>query len=159
MLRIKIFEEVSEVWMETINRISSKYVFKDPASGELISSLEDNLNVQLPCELKNLLCETDGVIEKHDFAQWSVIWSSKVIIEENLQIRNNQILKENYMPFENLLFFADAGNGDLFGYFIIDKSAQKDAIYVWNHEDDSPNRVASSLKEFIEGWLGGSISI
>jgi len=29
-------------------------------------------------------------------------------------MRANVVFRESYMPFENLLFFADAGNGDQF---------------------------------------------
>ncbi|CAI8713500.1 Alpha/beta hydrolase [Bacillus sp. IT-79MI2] len=31
--------------------------------------------------------------------------------------------------------------------------------YVWNHEDDSRTWVAPSLKQFIEWWSDGTISI
>ncbi|MNG40245.1 hypothetical protein D3C84_1287410 [compost metagenome] len=64
-----------------------------------------------------------------------------------------------YEPFDSLLFVADAGNGDLFGYSIVDGAIPKEDIYTWNHEDDSRTWVAPSLKQFIEGWLKGEISI
>lgn len=62
-------------------------------------------------------------------------------------------------PLDTFLFFSDAGNGDLFGYSIIDGSIQTEDIYVWNHEDDSRRAIASTLEEFIKGWIIGDISV
>lgn len=61
------------------------------------------------------------------------------------------------MPFDCLLFFADAGNGEQFAYSIQDGLIRKDDIYVWNHEDDSRTWVAPSLKKFIQWGLEGII--
>ena len=50
------------------------------------------------------------------------------------------------MPFDNLFFFSDAGNGDLFCYSILKNGIiEKTDIYVWNHEDDSRTWAAASL--------------
>lgn len=43
-----------------------------------------------------------------------LIWSTEEIVQRNLHMRTSAALRESYMPFENLLFFADAGNGDQF---------------------------------------------
>jgi len=67
--------------------------------------------------------------------------------------------RDRYMPFDHLLFFSDAGNGDVFGYAIINGVIQTSRIYVWNHEDDSRSCVAPSLKYFIKGWITDEISI
>jgi SMI1-KNR4 cell-wall len=63
------------------------------------------------------------------------------------------------MPFDHLLFFSDAGNGDLFGFSILNGSIQKDDIFVWNHEDDSRSWIASSLEAFIKGWITDKITV
>lgn len=62
------------------------------------------------------------------------------------------------MPFDNLLFFSDNGCGDLFCYRILNGCIQTEDIYVWNHEDVSRTWVASSLEEFIKGWITSEIS-
>ncbi|AAS41993.1 hypothetical protein BCE_3082 [Bacillus cereus ATCC 10987] len=51
------------------------------------------------------------------------------------------------------------GNGDLFGYSILNGMVQRDDIYVWNHENDSRTWVAPSLKTFMEWWESGKITI
>ena len=50
------------------------------------------------------------------------------------------------------IIFADGGNGDLFGYSVLNGMVQRDDIYVWNHENDSRTWVAPSLKL---SWSGG----
>jgi len=62
------------------------------------------------------------------------------------------------MPFDCLLFFADAGNGDQFAFAILNGESRRDDIFVWNHEDDSRCWVALRLDTFYEGWLTGRIT-
>ncbi|WSL80461.1 SMI1/KNR4 family protein [Kitasatospora sp. NBC_01266] len=60
------------------------------------------------------------------------------------------------MPFDPLLFFADAGNGDLFA--LLPRIGRPD-VFVWNHEDDSRTWVAPSLAKYLEWWLTGQIKL
>jgi hypothetical protein len=145
------------MWKEFITSISEEYHFKEPASKYEISQIQKELNVELPEELAALLNENNGV-----FDRWNcpLIWSTSRIIEENLFFRRFEVYRDIYMPFENLFFFSDAGNGDLFCYAIQKNgSIEKNDIFVWNHEDDSRTWVANSLKQFVEGWITGKISI
>ncbi len=81
-------------------------------------------------------------------------------MKDNLFYRNFEDYRDIYMPFDNLLFFSDAGNGDLFCYAILKNGTiEKTDIYVWNHEDDSRTWVAASLKHFIEGWITSEIGV
>lgn len=90
----------------------------------------------------------------------SLIWSTTQMVKDNLFFRNFEDYKDIYMPFDHLFFFSDAGNGDLFAYAILKNGTiEKTDIYVWNHEDDSRTWVASSLEQFIEGWVTGKISV
>ncbi len=74
-------------------------------------------------------------------------------------MRINVANLENYMSFENLLFFADAGNGDMFAFGIIHGVIKRSDIFVWDHEDDSRRCIAPSLQWFIEQWLSSKLSI
>ncbi len=110
----------------------------------------------LPDDLRNLLRETNGVRTWHS----RILRSAEEILEENLRSRNNDVLAEIYMPFDSLLFFADAGNGDQFAYAIKRAGAiRRTDRFVWDHEDDSRRCIAPSLATFIEGWMTGRISI
>jgi hypothetical protein len=96
--------------------------------------------------LTNLLYETNGIDEKYGI---SVIWSLDQIKKDNLYFRSLKTFKEIYMPFDCLLFFADAGNGDQFAFPVVNGSHCKDDVFVWNHEDDSRTWVAPSLQKGI----------
>ena len=59
------------------------------------------------------------------------------------------------MPFDGMVFFADAGNGDQFGIAL----SGNQEVYVWNHEDDSRTWVAPTVIAYLEGWMTGGLSI
>ncbi|MQY34015.1 hypothetical protein SRB17_19810 [Streptomyces sp. RB17] len=63
-----------------------------------------------------------------------LVWSAERIASENQSLREDAELATLYMPFDPLLFFADAGNGDLFA--LLPRIDRPD-VFVWNHEDDS----------------------
>ena len=144
------------MWKEFINSITKEQHFKDPATKSEIEEIQRKLDIVLPDELAALLTETNGVSDDYG----SLIWPTSVIIKDNLFFRNFEDYRDCYMPLDNLFFFSDAGNGDLFCYTILKNGKiEKSDIYVWNHEDDSRTWVAASLKDFIKGWLTGEISV
>ena len=144
------------MWKNYIESISKDYNFKSPATLPEITLLQERLNIELPKKLLDLFNETNGVFDEFDCP---LIWSTEQIIKDNLFFRNFDDYKDIYMPFDDLLFFSDGGNGDLFGFAILNGSIQKDDIYVWNHEDDSRTWIASSLEHFIKGWITSEIAI
>lgn len=143
-------------WKNYIRTMSEDYQFKDPAARAEIDQVKEELHVELPNKLLELFNETNGVYHELGYA---LIWSTALIIKENLFFRNTEKSNDIYMPFDHLLFFADAGNGDLFAYTILNGIVQKDDIYVWNHEDDSRKWISPSLEDFIERMITGKISV
>lgn len=146
----------TDMWKKWIRTISKEYVFHAPADVNKLEEMKDIFNLKLLDELQSLLEETDGVTDQYGC---HLVWSTSRMIKENVNLRSYEEFKDLYMPFDCLLFIADAGNGDLFGYSILNGSIQKADIYVWNHENDSRNWVAPSLKKFIEWWSNGTIRI
>lgn len=144
------------MWKDYIESVTKGYRFNSPAIKSEISQIEEKLDVELPTDLLELYNETNGVFD--EFA-CPLIWSTDQVVKDNLFFRNFQDYKDIYMPFDHLLFFSDAGNGDLFGYAILNGRVQRDDIFVWDHESDSRKWVASSLKEFIDGWANGKIQV
>ncbi|MCU4761971.1 SMI1/KNR4 family protein [Bacillus cereus] len=143
------------MWKETIHSISSNLSLKNPATKEELIEIQKCLLVELPNDLSQLLQETNGIAGEYgDF-----IWSVSKIKTENMNMRNIVDFKDLYMPFDCLLFFTDGGNGDLFGYSILNGIVQRDDIYIWNHENDSRTWVAPSLEIFMEWWESGKITI
>lgn len=147
------------MWKNYIQSVTSGYHFKEPAIKSEISQIREKLLVELPSDLLNVLKGTNGVFDEFDEFGSPLIWSTKQIVEENLFFRNFKDYKDIFMPFDYLLFFSDAGNGDLFGYPILNGSIHKDNIFVWDLESDSRKWIATSLKDFIEGWTSGNITI
>ncbi|AZJ24080.1 SMI1/KNR4 family protein (plasmid) [Bacillus wiedmannii bv. thuringiensis] len=144
-------------WANFIKNITTDCIFNPPATEATITKIENMFQVKLPDELRNVLFETNG-IEYSEF-NLPLVWNTDQIQKENYNMRNEKFFKEMYMPFDSFLFIADAGNGDLFGYRVLNGLINNYDIYIWNHENDSRIWVAPNLQIFIERWYKGKISI
>jgi SMI1 / KNR4 family (SUKH-1) len=69
--------------------------------------------------------------------------------------RANPEFARLYMPFD-LLFFADAGNGDQFAFVLRDS---RKVVFVWDHESDSRRWVARDLDTYLTWWLDGTLKL
>lgn len=85
-----------------------------------------------------------------------LVWPIERIQGDNLMLRSSPDFANLYMPFEPMLFVADAGNGDQFAFVIRDRPTD---VFVWDHETDSRTMVAPSLATYLERWLNGRLSI
>lgn len=145
------------MWKELIQRLSGECEFAPPASPERIAAAERSLGIDLPGPLRDLLSETDGVQGEYGLG---LVWPLDRIVEDNLTCRGNENFRDIYMPFDHLLFFADAGNGDQFAFPIhADGVIRRPHVFAWNHEDDSRIWVAPSMKDYLDGWLSGRIKL
>jgi hypothetical protein len=140
----------------TISKFSDKISFSAPAEKNEIENCESELQLELPKELTDLLLESNGIRGEYELG---LLWTIEEITKTNKEFRANLDFKELYMPFDNLLFFADAGNGDQFGFVIINGQVKRNDIFVWNHETDGREWVAPSLLKYFEWWLSGQIEI
>ncbi|MCP3934326.1 MAG: SMI1/KNR4 family protein [Actinomycetia bacterium] len=127
--------------------------FADPATEEQVEAAERALDGELPRPLLELLYETNGVADEYGLG---LIWPLDRIVDDNLMFRTNPLFRDLYMPFDPLLFFADAGNGDQFAFPWTPRS---DEIYAWDHEDDSRRWVAGSLDQYLQWWLDGTLRL
>jgi hypothetical protein len=121
-----------------------------------LTVLETAVGIALPDELKSLLRESNGVLGTSGLR---LIWPAEEITQRNVMMRTDSTFLHSYMSFENLLFFADAGNGDQFAFRIIQGAIRRPDIFVWNHEDDSRTWAAPSLKHYLEWWLTGKLKV
>ena len=144
------------MWRSLVKRLDQTAQFTAPASAFQISQAETALNIRFPDELKECLGESNGILGQYGL---NLIWSVKTIITTNLDFRTDKEFKQLYMPFEALLFFADAGNGDLFAFPIQAGQIRRPDIFVWNHEDDSRAWVAPDLERYLRWWLEGKITV
>ncbi len=141
------------MWNEHIASLTEAAVYSDPASAQALKAAEEALGGPLPEPLVDLLSETDGVRGEYGLG---LVWPLSRIVEDNQLFRTNPEFAELYMPFDPLLFFADAGNGDQFAFLW---KSRRDEIFVWNHESDRRSWVAGSLHQYLQWWLDGTLRI
>ena len=144
------------MWRDFITTLTTHATFAPAATQSAIAAAEDVLAVQFPDQLRSLLRESNGVLGEYELG---LIWTLERIQEDNLRFRNNKDFADLYMPFEHLLFFADAGNGDQFAFPIQNGRIQRPDIFVWDHECDDRRWVAGSLKQYIQWWLDGTLTL
>lgn len=144
------------MWYEFIKALEPKASFRAAATETQLTGLENTLGVTLPVDLKSLLLEPNGVRGAFGLR---LIWTVEEIHQYNSKMRTDPTFVHAFMPFHCLLFFADAGNGDLFAFSIVQGKVGRSAVYIWNHEDDSRTWAAPSLKVYLEWWLSGKLNI
>jgi hypothetical protein len=144
------------MWRKLIQRLEPEATFFPGATPTQIAEVEAALAISLPDDLRNLLTESNGVFGAYEL---NLIWSVDQIQTRNREMRTAAHFREIYMPFDPLLFFADAGNGDQFAFRILQGAIRKPNIFVWNHEDDSRTWAAPSLALYIEWWLSGKLHV
>ena len=143
-------------WRHFIQSLTSDFIFHSPAILDEVEKVESSLGVSFPDELKSLLQESDGIEGSYGLG---LIWNIEKIKKDNLNFRQFPDFKESYMPFDHLLFFADAANGDQFAFGILNGEIRNPDIFVWNHENDSRTWVAPSLDVYLEWWLNGKLKV
>jgi hypothetical protein len=137
-------------------------IFHQPAPRQLIDKCENRLGAIFPNELRSLLLQTNGVSEKVLTVKGEIdsgyfLFSIEGILENNM-FQRTQV--GNYtMPLDCLLFFAEDGTGDYFGFAVVKGRVPHSRIYFWNHEDDSRLSIAPSLEYFIKNWRLGKIKV
>src|SRR5262249_53198047 len=144
------------MWKELVRGINPGWTLLPAASAGELAEVERALGIRLPDDLSSLLLETDGVVGEYGLG---VVWPARRIRDDNLRFRSYPGFAAIYMPFDPLLFFADAGNGDQFAYRILAGAVRNAGIYVWSHEDDSRKWVASSIRIYLEWWSSGKIRV
>jgi hypothetical protein len=144
-------------WKQLLEKVLPDAKFHPPATVNEIVEIEKECHVTLPEDLTALLLEVNGVSDG-EFG-YAHLWSSERIIKENMWLHGDDIGVCS-PAFTSVLFFADAGNGDNFGFQFDDQGriASPD-VYVWDHEEDSIRVIAPTLAQFVQGWFSGELSI
>ncbi|MFF7931411.1 MULTISPECIES: SMI1/KNR4 family protein [unclassified Streptomyces] len=135
------------MWRE-ITLDFSNVELHDPASEGALLLIEERFGQPLPPSLRSLLAETDGINAEYGV---EIVWSAERILAENTSLRNDDQLRNLYMPFDPLLFFGDNGGGDQFAFV---RTPERDDVFVWDHETDGRNWIAPSLESFLRSALG-----
>lgn len=144
------------MWRERITSWCSIAAYAPGCSTDVLDAAARELGVRVPPELRDLLTESDGVLGEYEAG---LVWPISRIVEDNQSFRANADFRDLYMPFGDLLFFADAGNGDQFAFPIQGGAIRRPDIFAWNHESDSRTWVAPSLERYLDWWLSGKLTL
>jgi hypothetical protein len=146
------------MWREFISGISSECKFHNPASQAQIDALATSLNVTLPPELVSLLRETDGIYHASNYID--LIWPCEMIRRENLKFRTEKAFIETWKPLDDMVFFSYPGFDSItFGFPVLPQGVAESHVLVWYPIGDNRVQIAPSLKDFVSGWLKGTIAI
>jgi hypothetical protein len=150
------FRKEESMWRELIHSLEPHAQYAPGASEAQIAELCGAFSLVLSEDLRTLLKESNGVQDPSGFC---IIWSTEKISQYNREMRTFPHYSDFYQPFTDLLFFADAGNGDRFAFPIVQGEVQSGPVIAWDHEDDTRKDVVSSLKSYLESWLSGEMSV
>ncbi|WP_088320216.1 SMI1/KNR4 family protein [Kineosporia sp. R_H_3] len=141
------------MWRELVAELYPAATFSDGATEDRLRSAERELGHPMPDQLVAVLRESDGV---YDGYGGGLIWCLDRIVADNRWFRTNAEYAELYMPFDLVLFFADAGNGDQFGLIL--PPVDRDDVFVWNHVDDSRTWGAANVETYLRWWASGQLT-
>ncbi len=128
--------------------------FFPSATPDAIAAAETTLGCKLPDELKQLYSETDGLFAHYGA---NLIMPLHDALKENETLRCTPDLRELYMPFDHMLVFGGAGNGDLFFFPIHADGSLAPEVFIWDHESDSRSYFANNIKDFFLRYATGLI--
>jgi hypothetical protein len=131
-----------------------------PAEEDEVARAEFRLGVRLPAELRDFLLDADGATVAVRLDSGEVIhrasplvWSLNEVVAENLGP------KTDGRP-EGVLYFANAGvDGLLFGHTIDASRNVRPEVVVWYPMEDRLVTATASFREYLEGWLGGRLTV
>lgn len=136
------------MWRQLIAQLYPDVIFHPPATPQELAEVEAALDTALPTELAQLLLETNGV----EYASGiGLVWPTGDIAWRNLDMRRTRDARL-YTPFDNLLFFADSGDGQQFAFRLEAGTTLGADVVWWAPISDDRTHVASSLREYIE-WV------
>ncbi len=144
------------MWRELVRQRCPSATFRSPATHEELANAEAKLGLALDEQLRNCLSESNGINGEYGLG---LVWPLVRIVHDNQYFGTDPDFRELYMPFDNLPFFGDAGNGDQVAFPIQDGAIRNLDVFAWDHEDDSRTWVAPSLVKYLEWWLSGKIKL
>lgn len=143
------------MWCELVARWYPDHEFRPAATEVVLADAERRLGATIPTDLRSLLAESDGMLGGYGLG---LVWPVTRIIDDNRDFRSRTVFRQHYEPFDDLLFFGDAGNGDQFA-FRRANGLWAEGVFAWDHEDDRRSRVAPDLRRYLEWWADGRLKL
>lgn len=130
------------------------------ATSDQLNKVEQETGIHLPVSLRGLLKESNGVLVV--FGQ-HLIWNTDEFVTYNKPpwvLLRAGLDWHDFPDKQRLLFFGDAGvDGIRFGFPVISENHVSEEVFAWYPIGDEQVHKASSLQNYIEGWLTGSLTV
>ena len=144
-------------WLRGLDSLGQTVALSDPADPDTLSDAEERLGLVFPEDLRSLLFESDGI---NGAGRGEPVWPVERIAEENLLLRNagsTPALPEG--ADDDLLFFGDAGQGQLFAYELdAGGEVSESDVFVWQPGLGEAVWIASDLQSLLDDWARGELS-
>ena len=132
--------------------------FSSPAAAADLSDLESALGGELPIEVRQLLTQTDGILDELLIeGDWLVndwlIWPCS---ELRLQVDQH---REDGVPDEYLAFSPAGADGILFLCSTGSDQGTQSPVSVWHPIEQTIETIANSLADFYVRWLRGEVKV
>lgn len=134
--------------------------FRPGATVEQMASLEGEVGLRIPTPLRELLTESDGVVEllhrgdTPSVFHWPV-WSCDKMIEQNRRARAELKASQEPpgAPEAKPFFFASAGvEGILFAFLVRSSGPEDPAVYGYYPMGYEWHRISPSLEAHFKDW-------
>ena len=135
----------------------------ESADPSAVAAAESALGVDFPSGLRHFLSQSDGATIGVRLTSSEVvpnasplIWPVSEIVARNRAANTGAGIS----PHSQFLFFADAGaDGMLFGHPVNDHGVALDRVVAYYPVDERAVVVATDLRAWLAGWLGGNLVI
>lgn len=144
-------------WLRGLDSDEGTIALSEPVDAEALADAEERLGLILPVDLRSLLSETDGV---GDTEGAEPVWPVDRIADENVMLRS--VGSTPALPDgadEDLLFFGDAGGGDLFAYELDEEGDVTETdVFLWKAGSGEATWIASDLQSMLDDWFSGVLA-
>jgi hypothetical protein len=141
----KIFQSASTV----------ELIFYEPIKAHEIEQIEEAYLIKLSGSLLEVLQESNGVAEKQH-GYW-LIGNANELIE--MHCSHHDFLKQtNTVPPHEILFFANNGCGEYFGFRLERGQIADGKVGVYYPIENEFTIVAPDFKAWVVGWCSGALS-
>ncbi len=144
-------------WLRGLDSDEGMIALAEPVPADALGDAEERLGLILPADLRSLLCETAGL---GDAEGAEPVWPAERIAAENVLLRS--VGSTPALPDgadEDLLFFGDAGDGNLFAYEIDEEGDITESdIFLWKAQIGEATWVASDLQSMLDAWFSGTLA-
>jgi hypothetical protein len=144
-------------WLRGLDSLGDNVSLSEPVDPDVLGDAEERLGMVLPEDLRSLLHESDGI---NGAGRGEPVWPVERIAEENVLLRSagsTPALPDG--ADDDLLFFGDAGQGQLFAYELdAGGEVSESDVFLWQPGLGEAVWIASDLQSLLDDWVRGELT-